>query len=141
VKSLSPAVKPAPAPAKGKAGKKPPPPPPEPTAQELGPLAAVLLAVPGAPTLEPALAQTPLPLEVAQAQLAWIDLHGVLERLDRAGEAQGGMVGTAVKLLTSRVSGVRDALVDARPVDGGLSATVTLRLVSVQAGGAKGGAK
>jgi hypothetical protein len=77
---------------------------------------------------------------VPSAQLAWIDLRGVLERLDRAGAAQGGMVGTAVKLLTSRVSGVRDALVDARPVDGGLSATVTLRLLA-PAGGAKEGAK
>jgi hypothetical protein len=148
VKSTSPAVKPvAPAPKPQKAGakagsKKPPPPPPEPTAQELGPLAAVLLAAPGAPTLEGPLAQTPLPLDVPTAQLAWIDLHGMLERLERAGEAQGGMVGAAVKLLTSRVSGVRDALVDARPIDGGLSATVTLRLLpQAGTGGAKGSAK
>ena len=148
VKSVSPAVKPvAPASKAQKApvkpgGKRAPPPPPEPSAQELGPLAAVLLAAPGAPTLEGPLAQTPLPLEVATAQLAWLDLHGMLERLERAGEAQGGMVGAAVKLVTSRVSGVRDALVDARPIDGGLSATVTLRLLPKPGtGGAKGGAK
>ena len=149
VKSTSPLVKPAaPSPKSlkpqkaGKPGGKAPLPPPEPTAQELGPLAAVLLAAPGAPTLEGPLSQTPLPLDVAVAQLAWIDLRGVLERLERAGAAQGGMVGAAVKLVTSRVSGVRDALVDARPVDGGLAATVTLRLLPQPGtGGAKGVAK
>ena len=137
VKPASPAVKkkepakalPSAAAARGGKGRKPPAPPPEPTAAELGPLAAVLLATPGAPTLAAALATTGLPFDVPNAQLAWFDVRGLVERLDRAAQAQGGMVGAAARLLVDRVRGLRDALVDARPQPDGLAATVTLRFL------------
>lgn len=106
------------------------PAPAEPRPAELGPLAAVLLADPAAPTLGAELAAAGVKgFELPQGQLAWVDVQGVLRALERAADAQGGMVAAGVRVLAGRVRGIRDALFEARPAADGMGATLTLRLV------------
>jgi PKD repeat protein len=127
--------RPAPRAKARKPAKSRPQPPREPTPAQLGPLAAVLLADPAARTLGAELASAHLRgFEVPQAQLAWLDVQGVLRSLERAADDQGGMVATGVHVLAGRVRGVRDALFEARPSPDGLGATLTIRYVERGAG-------
>ncbi|GAC1344591.1 MAG: hypothetical protein NVSMB23_19690 [Myxococcales bacterium] len=121
--------RPAPGKKSGKPKKVAPPPPPrEPAPAQLGPLAALLLADAGARTLGDELAQASVRgFDSPKAQLAWIDIRGVLRSLTRAADDQGGMVSAGVRLIGGRVRGLRDALFEARPSPDGLAATMTLR--------------
>jgi len=100
---------------------------PEPTPAEIGPLAAILFAPEGAPTVAQQLQGTELALSVPSSQVLWIDIHGTLARLQDAADAQGGFVGMGVRRFIDRVHGLRDAIIDARPEVGGITATLTLR--------------
>jgi|GEM_PF-1309027 len=105
-----------------------PPPPPELTAASLGPLGAVLLPEAGAGFLSPALKKSGVGgLELASEQVAWLDIRGLVRSVEKAGAEQGGIMGTTARLLSERFAGLRDALLEVRPAQDGLDATLFIR--------------
>ena len=112
---------------------------PETTAASLGPLGAVLLPEANAETLSAALKKAQLGgFDLASEQVAWLDIRGVVHSVEKAGAEQGGIMGATARLLSERFAGLRDALLEVRPSQDGLDASLFVRFPPAKPKGTAG---
>lgn len=98
------------------------------TAEEVGPLATVLMPPPNTMSLGEELRREGVRgFDVAGLQAAWVDLAGTVQSVEKAAAEQGGMAGAAARLFADRASGVRDALFQVRATPEGLDADLFIR--------------